>query len=318
MMSNERLTDYTQQIEQERRATAAVALTLCRDSHISDVSDIPGEMRRRGFGSYAVKAAVDPLLSTDPALQYREPLLTAFIGAVDRDSRILSALQAAGAIVSPLPADSSTILIGTITAHSVNEQSSKPISEIAGDTGGIPIKAVATAVISAEAARAADPRIQDGIRRHLSSKVAAEVDVACVTQLAAVAAPAPSANVGSLLGAISDGQPERPVIFLGWESVGLLASELRDWQSMGVVIVPCAAASGQMIAVDARGVGIADRGAELSTARHATLAMTDDGSGTANFNLFQKNCVGVRAERWFSISIRPDAVAATAAGSPGA
>ena len=271
--------DPVQRHELDRRATAAVALALARDSYLSDVDDIPGEMRRRGFGAFATKAAVDPLVVTDPALVNRgDPIVAAFVGAVDRQS-LLGPLQASGAIVSPLQASESVIVLGTITGHSVGEGEPKPVSEVALSTAGTPAKAVAMVVITSEAARATSAAIQDGIRAALASAVATEVDAALIDALtAAPGSPGPTADVGALLGSISGGAPAKPVIILGWD---LIESDMANWRALGVPILPSGAAAGKMIAVDAARLAIADGGAELVTARHATIALDDAGAGAA-------------------------------------
>jgi len=61
------------------------------------------------------------------------------------------------------------------------------------------------------------------------------------------------------------------------------------------------AVSGSSILFDASRMAVADNGLQLSLASQATLAMTDDGDGTPNFSLWQRNCTAMRAERMFGV-----------------
>lgn len=308
--------DLLMQSEHDRRATAAVAAALCRDSFLT-VEPL-STFRRRGFDEYDhlfTKAAVDPLTSDNAGLA-GGPLEQAFMGAVDRAS-IMDALMSGGAVTMPVgPTGAGRILLGTVSGSTPEEQAAKPVMTIDFNVSTAPQKAVAMIVTSAEAARSFDMATQDGIRAHLVSAAAAAVNTRLVAAFTS-GTPESSAAVGALLAAVSNGAPRRPAIIGGYaELLALDAGTLRDLDLLNVALLPCAEASGYLIAVDMSGLLLADAGAVVEVARHASLALDDTGAGEPTFNLFQRNCIAIRAERWFTISLRPDAVAFASTGSP--
>ena len=97
-----------------------------------------------------------------------------------------------------------------------------------------------------------------------------------------------------------------------------LAPTLADLRALGVGILATPAAAGLLIVVDASGVLVGDGGATVATARHASMTLDDGSGGTPGptVNLWQANLACLRAERWFQIALRPDAVAWATVGTP--
>jgi hypothetical protein len=307
-----RLETLTAQKEQASRATAAIAWALASDRHLT-ADSIEG-FGARGFGRY--KAAVDPLTVADAAaLQGFSPFGGAFVNEVDvlaLPGRLPAALR------MPIGADGAgRLLLGTVEAESPTELDAKAIATIDFALSGTPQKAQATIVLSAEAARATDGQIQAGIRQHLVAAVARRVDALIVTALTA-GASAGSTDPGALIAAISGGQPQSPVIIAGWDTIQSWdAGTVRDLQALGIAVVPCGAAAGKAIAVDQSGLLLADAGAVVETARHASIALSDGpGDDAPVTSLFQRNLIALRAERWMSVSVRASAVAYGNLGSP--
>lgn len=302
--------DIVQQRELQTKATAAIAWALASDRALT--ADSLEGFAARGFVRY--KAAVDPVTSDDAALQGFSPFGTAFVGEVDV---IALPGRLPAAVRMPIGPAGGRLLLGTVEASSPEEGVAKPVGTIDFDVSGPPSKAVATIVISAEAARSTDGAIQAGIRAHLVSAAARQVDVLMVTALTA-GSPAASTDPGVLLAAISGGQPQSPALIAGWDVIlSWDAGTVRDLTALGVPVIPTGAAAGTAIAIDQSGLLLADAGAVIETARHANLAMSDaPGSDAPTTSLWQKNLIALRAERWITIAIRAGAVAFGNAGSP--
>ncbi len=305
--------DFVQTKEQQMRATGLLAWAVANDSRISDATDRLGAFRQRG-GSRFIKSSVDPMLTTDTAVSLG-PLQAAFVGLVDAES-VLGRLD--GAVRIPLGA-AARLQVGTITAAAVAELASKPVMALAFTTAGPGSKVEASIVISSEALRALDAGTQSGITQVLVSACAAAVDRALVAVLTA-GSPAGSATPGALLAAVSGGQPRRPYLLGGFDTLlGLDAGTLRDLRELGVGILPTAAASGLLIALDASGLLVSDGPVLVETARHADVLL-DDGTGspagTSVVSLWQQNLVSVRCERWLRLALRDGAAAYSSTGSP--
>jgi hypothetical protein len=312
MTTFQRLGDLTRDKEQAMRASALVAWALANDSHLHDITDPARTFQQKGWGRYlaGLQHKADDVVTTDETGVL--PLASAFLGLVDRES-LLGQLD--GAVRIPLTA-AARLQVGTIEASAVAEGDEKPVALLAFDVTGAPSKVVATIVLSAEALRAIDQPTQVGIRQVLVSAAAAATDVALVAALTAGTASGSTAP-GDLLAAISGGAPRRPVLIGGYDSLlGMSVGTVTDLNAIGVAILPCAAASGLLIALDSAGLLISDGGVEVQTARHANLTLTLAGSPATNVSLWQSNLVALRAERSLRFSIRSGAVAYASTGSP--
>jgi hypothetical protein len=93
---------------------------------------------------------------------------------------------------------------------------------------------------------------------------------------------------------------------------------VRDILALGITIIPTAAAAELMIAMDAPGLVIQDGGIAVDVARYADVTLTDDGSPGTRISLWQRNAVGIKAERMLRFGTRAGAVAwaATTGGTP--
>jgi hypothetical protein len=303
--------DVTQGFEREQRAQALMALAVSRDSHWS--ADPLESFCHRGFARYAsyAKAAIDAVTAEDAAAGLA-PLNAAFIESVNRTS-ILGQL---GALEIPLD-QTGRIDTSTMTAQIVDETTMKPVTGATVTVSGPPVKAIAQLVVTAELLRSTSPQMQAGLTRALVSDVAAAVDTKVITVLTS-GPPAAAADVAILLASVSGGAPARPVLIGSYADLVPLAPTLADLQGLGVIVLPCAAAAGLLLVVDASGLLVSDGGAEIVSARHANIQLDDGSGGTPGptRSLFQANLACLRAERWFSIAMRSDAVAWAAMGTP--
>jgi hypothetical protein len=301
--------DFVQETENNRRATAWVAHVVGFNRHL--VED-PIAALSRDFGAYSwiTKAAVD-VVSADDWRAATAPLASAFLAGVDAQS-ILGRLAAAGAISIDL-ASHVKMLLGTVTAQVVDEGAPKPVGRLEFDLpGDAPSKITAEIVCSTEALRSLNLGALQGVRQALRSAVAARTDEYLISTLTTAAgSPESSAHLGALLATISEGRPAAPVVIGGLAELLLLDSGvLRDLRDLNVTILQTPAAAGKLFAVDAAGLMVADSGAELTIARHATVLL-DDGSSpmtTTPTDLWTRNLAALRCERWLRCVVRPGAV----------
>jgi hypothetical protein len=194
------------------------------------------------------------------------------------------------------------------TASVVAETTPKPISRVEFELPDNFQKAATTVVFNTEVLRAFDQATQLDVAASLASATAAAMDAEIVNLLVSGGTLSTSSEVGSLLAQLSNGSPRTPVLLGSWDALAPLAPDLRDLRDLGLQIIVMPGASGRLIALDASGVLFGDGGAEVTVARHASVAMTDDGSGSPTNNLWQLNQVGLRAERFFKLAFRGDAV----------
>jgi hypothetical protein len=143
------------------------------------------------------------------------------------------------------------------------------------DVPGPPSKAAATVAISREALRALDLAAQAALVQMLVSASARATDAALVTMLTAGAPTTPATVAGVLAALVS---PSRPFLLADYETLLSLDDALvNKMATLGIGILPTAAAAGAIIALDAVGLVVQDGGIDVATARHATVTMTDDG-----------------------------------------
>jgi hypothetical protein len=307
--------DLIRESEIEDRATAYIAWkAVAMNSRLTEVGTAESAFAARGWSRYLPTAPTytkagspggDVMVSTDDGFG---GLRGALVAAISRKS-IVARLLAAGAMEVPITTVTSRVQIGTVAADVVEEAALKPIGRMDFTVpAGLPNKATGEVVVSAEALRSTDQTMQRAISAALVSAVAARLDVALV---AAFTAGTPGAgDVGALLDAVSDGAPQSPVV-IGSYSTLLGLSNLLDLDALGIPLIPTPAASGKILVLDAAGLLIADGGVEVSRAQHATVDF-----GTGNVSLFQSNLEAIRAERFYKVAFRPDAIAWASTGSP--
>jgi hypothetical protein len=307
----QRLSTVTNILEAEQKATARIAWAVASDSFLSD--DPVQAFRGRGFGRYLpTKAAIDPISGSDTGIGL-QPLDTAFVGLVDRES-VIGRLE--GAVRLPLTA-AARLQLGTLSAAVVGELDPKPIARLDFATPAAPTKVVALVVASAEAVRSVDAATQDGLRSVLVSAVAEGTDALLVSIITGATAPLGTATPTALLAAISNGSPRTPVLIGGLDMVlALPAGTIQDLAAIGVPVLTTGAAQGVLAAIDAAGLLISDGGVEVAVARHATLELDDAPSGGTLTSLWQNNLIGLRAERLVRLTLRSGASAWSSVGTP--
>ena len=176
-----------------------------------------------------------------------------------------------------------------------------------------PTKAAALCVFSAEFAHAIGN--QAIITRQLTSATAAEVDAILVGLLTA-GAPAASTDVGTLLSALSGGNPARPALLASYTNLLAQPESVRAARDLGVSVVATSVVGDALLALDLAGVLVGASAVQVASARDATLALSNDGAGTPNFSLWQRDMIGLRAARFVQIVFCNDAVAYASTGSP--
>jgi hypothetical protein len=305
--------DHVQVKELEHRATARFAAALSVDTFLSSGDLIEG-MTRRGCGMYAPrsKSAVDVIRTSDTGISFPQ-LDAAVLQRVDDDQSLLG--RCPGVTRMPLTG-TARIQITLVAASLVGEGDVKPLSHTTFTEPGPPVKVVTLLVVSADVLR--DPTTQDGLRQVSVSSVRAGTDAAVVSALTS-GAPIGSATPGSLLAAISGGQPQQPTLIGGFDTLlSLDAGTIRDLQALGVSVLASSAAAGLLIALDQPGLLIAADEIRIDVARHADVLMDDlnPPGGATTINLFQSNAIGLRCERLLKIGVRPDATAWASVGTP--
>jgi len=296
--------DLTQQKELNARATARLAWTLANDSYLCH--DPIEDFAARGFKQYLpqTKAAGNPISSFDTGVSIM-PLTAAFVGQADRES-VIGRLP--GVVRMDL-AGTARLQVGTITAAVVDENTNKPTSALTFALPSQPQKVVAQLTATSEAMRALGST-QTGLTRVLLSAVGRATDDALVAALQAAGQVVDDATPAALLAEIADAR--WPTIIASLAALmSWPAGTVRDLEALGVTILPTASAAGMMIAVDGGGLLIADDGLELTTARHASIGDDDE-----NWNLWQRNAIQVRCERWLRFGVRAGAAAYASTGSP--
>jgi hypothetical protein len=305
--------DPIQRKELSMRATAALTAAVARDSRFS--SDPAEWLTHRGLAQYAGCVDSKAAVTAADVQAALAPLNSAFVLGSDSRS-IIPPLVDAGALVLPLVA-AARILVGSGTATTVGESSSKPITAVDFRLSDDElIKAVALLVTTTEAIRGPFG-VQEALQRHLAARTAVAVNTALFSRFTTSGTAAASADPGVLLATLSGGAARAPILFGAFGNLLTLApGVLRDLRDLGVTVVATPEAGDDFVMVDAAGVLIADGGVELNTAAHASLDMDGGSPATATFSLWQHNCVGVRAERRFQIDFKTDSVVYAAVGSP--
>ena len=302
------LRDDTRRLELRQKALARVSLAIARDTYL--VGDADETLVRRGAARF-VKAG-DVLTSDDfgatPAPA--SAALVAMINAEELAGRLV------GAVRLPLTAPA-RLQVGTIAAAETAEGAVAPINVLTFNGATKPVKVEATIVVSDEALRAVDATTQNGILDLLVASSAAASDRALVGVLTAGSSTG-TATPAALFGALD--KPAKPYLItaLG-DLLALPAGTVRDLQAAGVGISTSPAAAGTMIAIDAAGLVISDSGAEVRTARHATVSIDLTGGSPANpvpVSLWQSNLTAVGALRSVRFTVRAGAVAYANVGSP--
>ena len=215
----------------------------------------------------------------------------------------------------------------------VGELGRKPITRLSvtGDTLDAELKAVAIIVVSNELERFSGPIGNALFAAELRGAVATETDTIFFSELLSSGTPtqgtggATAANAWSdlkfLFGAVPMTSRSAPYFVGGPLAIQSLALRNSAGQSafpaLGVTGgeiagVPALVSDGvdenTLVLLDANRIVVADAGITLDSSRHATLSLSDDGTG-AQSSLWQQNATGLKAERIFSMAPMGDCAA---------
>jgi HK97 family phage major capsid protein/HK97 family phage prohead protease len=229
---------------------------------------------------------------------------------------------------------------GGSTVNWVGEKAAKPVTELSFDTVTVPYhKAAGIIVLTEELVRLSSPSAEATVRTDLVEQMARFLDAQFITPTVTVGAnnpasitnlvaspPATGTDADALYVDLNTALATFDTANMGTESVHIIMtpalargiSTLRT--TLGVtefpamspsggsllgfpVIVSNSVPSGTIVLVKANEILVADDGrVTLDASNQATLDMT--GGDTPTFNLWQKNCIGIRAERWITWLVR--------------
>jgi hypothetical protein len=295
-----RLGDYTQMLERDRRADAAIGWALATDLWITDVDQPLKAFRSRGFSRYVPTSTKDVAQTTADL----GDSLRASLGIAIEQTSAVGALVEAGATQIPVAAVSmGRALINPIVATTVAEGDAKPIATLGVSFAGPPTKTVAQVVTSKEFARSLDAATHTAIRRSLVSAAASGVNTILLGAFTSAAASS-ATTVGGLLAALD--HVGAPVVIGGYAELAPMAADLAGLAKLGVTIIPMKAAAGTLVVVDAGGVVLGVSAPIVDTAHHADVAGL--GSPESSISLWSQNAMAVRAEQFVQVGVRTGAV----------
>lgn len=246
---------------------------------------------------------------------------------------------------------------GGSTVNWVGEAAPKPVSELAFDAITLGMNKVAgIVVLTDELVRSSQPNAEDTVRRDLVEQVARFLDAQFVTPSVAAGTNNPASITNGVTPITASGTDAEALYYdlnralaafdnsdLGTGQISLIMSPglargisslrnaLGQFEFGGLnmaggnlngfgVITSNSAPAGTIILVKGDEILLADDGrVDLDASREATLDM--NGGNTPNFNLWQRNAIGIRAERFITWrKRRADAVSmiSTAAYGPAA
>jgi len=266
-----------------------------------------------------VKSAVGAI-DTTSGLAPTRPLLAPLFAAIDKAS-VLGQLREAGAVKVP-PSNAIGVTPTTnATAYWAGEGLAKPVSAAVLSALSLTLKKLISQVVLSEELLRVATETLNLIERMIVSATASALNSALLdTAAVSTARPAgllngltpltPSGDlanqVGQVLGAISGGAPERPVLVVDLQTALRLTAlpGLRDY--VKVIVSP--AAAGRLIAIDAAGVAFSDDGGRIEIGQPA-LEMSDTPanpttSSTVLVATWQRNLAVIRVERFVSWTAR--------------
>lgn len=301
-------------------------------------------IRSRNF----MRQKAEPGTSTDDVygwagpLVYPQNLVSEFVDLL-RPATILGKLTG----IRSVPFNTRIpVQIGGSTVNWVGEAAPKPVTDLAFDTISLGFHKVAgIIVLTEELVRLSTPSAEEAVRRDLVEQTVRFIDTqfidpnvtasannpASITQgVGATAATGTDAealyaDINAALATFDDtdmGTGNLYILMRNAQARGIsaLRNALGQFEFTGLsaaggtlagfpVIVSNSVPSGTIVFVKADEVLLADDGSvALDASKEATLDMA--GGESPNFSLWQKNCIGIRAERGITwAKRRPDAVA---------
>jgi hypothetical protein len=339
------LATVSSNIETSIRSKEFVALLRCYAAHHGDVAQAARTAKVIGLPRIAEtletvnKTATDPgTLSSWSAVAPYTTLADAWIETL-RSVSVFDAMLAGGMRRVPLRARFVRVTTA-IASTAVSENSVKPISSLAlGDALIDPVKAAAIVIISEELLRLSNPSANSVLDAELRGAVIAATDQKFLADLVAATTPTPSAgstlaqivtDLGVLLGAVSTGAGSKLFYITSPTNMKKLSMKASTTGAPAIPLIgpnggqlmPDVSAiasdqvgSGVALMVDATGIVGNSDALVPSMARQATLefATTPDSPPTAATvfqNLWARNQVALRVERFFAFEIgRTSAVA---------
>jgi hypothetical protein len=278
------------------------------------------------------KEVSNPGLTSNWGANLTDPINMAFIDATSNFGFFGQIEPAAHHI----PFNTSAATVVTLGAHgsAVDEGSYKPVHELeVGSSGPLVMrKAAAIVVMSPETWRNSTPGGQSLVRRSLLSGTARVTDqeaLSVISDGAVNAGSSSGSDVGSVLadfaalfGAVRIGQASRLFLVMSSENAKAIAFMGSDngfaFEQMtpqggsiqGVRVLVSDVADDRVFLIDASGLATSVGTVLLSSASHATVAMSATDSDEGWTSLWQKNLLGLRAERMFGCAlVRDDAAA---------
>lgn len=262
-------------------------------------------------------------------LVYQTNLADEFIELL-RAATILGKIQG----LRRVPFDTRMVVqIGGSTVNWVGESAVKPVSQLEFDTMTLGFhKAAGIVVLSEELVRRSSPDAEEAVRRDLVEQITRFLDRQFILPTVTASANNPAAITNGIASPAATGTDADALYVdlntalatfddaeLGTDSlvilmppalargISTLRNALGQFEFTGLtrnggmllgypVIVSNSVPSGTIVLINAAEIFIADDGSvRLDASSEATLDMT--GGATPTFSLWQRNCVGIRAER---------------------
>lgn len=235
---------------------------------------------------------------------------------------------------------------GGSTVNWVGEGNVKPVSELEFDTVTLPYHKIAgIVVLTEELVRLSSPSAEETVRRDLVEQIARFIDAQLITPSVSAGANNPASLTNGVSSPAASGtdadalyldlntalatfddvdlSTEGVVILMTpalARGIATLRNALGQFEFSGMsatggtllgfpVIVSSSVPSGTIIILKPSEIFLADDGrVSLDASNQATLDMS--GGSSPTFNLWQRNCIGIRAERWITwIKRRDESVA---------
>jgi hypothetical protein len=311
--------DLVQQHEAAERSKAFLGLAVAKG-----LARSPGEIypiaASLGIRASAIKSAVDTLGAADGPGALR-PLASAFLAQVDRVS-VLGRLP--GRRVPT--AITGRALVSLPQAHWVGENDPIPASEMEAAALVLePFKLGSLVICTRDLIRYAGPLALNFLQRALVGAIVktqdetfldpsntgeADVRPASITSGGTSITPTASLvnDIGSLLAALSDGQPSRPFLIASHSRAIRLQAAVTGLSEIVPVLISPGAGS-TVVALDADGLLFSDGGIEVDSSTQALVDADSAPDGSSIRNLFADNLLSIRSLRFVNWRARPGSVA---------
>lgn len=232
--------------------------------------------------------------------------------------------------------------VGSSTVNWVGEAAEKAVTELDFGTVTLPYHKIAgIVVLTEELVRLSSPSAEETVRRDLTEQIARFMDAQFILPSVTASANNPASITNGVSSPAASGPTAEDLYFDMNTALATFDSADQSTESIHVLMTPALARgistlrnalgqfefgsltmaggtlmgfpvivsssvpSGTIVLVAASEILLADDGrVALDASNQATLDM--DGGGTPNFSLWQRNCIGIRAERWVTWKKRRD------------